>query len=116
MKMTRWTVAAVIVSLVSPSVALAGNDSLLSSATRVAQDSVRKDPGILKVVTPATSERAALAQDSGFFVNPDRGRRTKMLIGIGVAAAFVGSIWAIAKKSEDVTPSTLGTREDGCCF
>ncbi len=116
MKMTHVIVAAIVVSLVSPSVALAGNDSLLSSATRIAQDTVRKDPGILKTVSPASGERVALAQESGFFVNPDRGRRTKLLIGIGVAAAFVGSIWAIAKKSEDVTPSTLGTREDGCCF
>lgn len=113
MKMTRWIAAAVVVSLVSPSVAMAG-DTLLSSATRIAQDTVRKDPAVLKVATPTSGERAALAQD-GFFASPEKSRRTKMLIGIGVAAAFVGSIFAIARGSEDVTPSTLGTRGDGCC-
>ena len=117
MRMTRWIVAAVVVSLVSPSVALAG-DSILSSAHRIARETVQKDPTVVQSVTQAPPDRQVVRaqEQGGLFTNPDRSSRMKMLVGIGAAVAFVGSIWTIAKNSEDVTPSTLGTRQDGCCF
>lgn len=39
-------------------------------------------------------------------------KRTKVAIVLGLAAAFVGSVWTIDGKVEDSTPSTLGTRKD----
>ena len=116
MKMTRWIVTAVIVSLVSPSLALAG-DTILSSASRIARETVQRDPTVLQTVAQGPSDRRVVrAQDQGgLFSNPDGSRRTKLLVGIGVAAAFTAAILTIGKKSVDVTPSTLGTRGDGCC-
>jgi hypothetical protein len=39
-------------------------------------------------------------------------KRTKTLIFTAVAAAFVGVAYGIDHKVTDVTPSSLGTRED----
>ena len=56
MKITRWIVAAVVVSLVSPSLALAG-DTVLSSANRIARETVQKNPMVLQTVTLVPPDR-----------------------------------------------------------
>jgi len=116
MLMSRWIVTVMIVSLVSPTVAGA-DDALLASATRIARESVRKDPAVLtkSAVPQRNNDRVQAQETGGLFATPERGRTTKLFIGIGAATAFIASIWSIARNSEDVTPSTQGTRQDGCC-
>lgn len=117
--MIRWIVTAVIVSLISPSVASAG-ESLLSSATKIVQEAVRKDLSAAKdwsgltVARPTASGQTVAGQEGHLLMNPKLSRRTKWLLGLGLAAGFVGSVYAIAGNSENITPSSRGTRTDGC--
>lgn len=39
-------------------------------------------------------------------------RRTKAMLFISLAAGFAASAWVIDHKVQDITPSSLGTRED----
>ena len=40
------------------------------------------------------------------------GKKTKWMIYAGAIAAFVGTAYAIDHSVKDVTPSSLGTRQD----
>jgi hypothetical protein len=39
-------------------------------------------------------------------------KSTKMMIYAGLAVGFVASVWAIDHHVLDITPSSLGTRQD----
>ena len=61
---------------------------------------------------------AALAQQGGAGTISQTGmkRSTKVLIFAAAAAAFAGSAYGIDHKVKDVTPSSLGTRNDNSVF
>ena len=128
--MSRLLVFALAASLGNTSVVFAG-DTLLASATRIVREAAQSES------TPAnsgmmTEHRASLAIDSQAAAWLNRAapgalltqqgqpslaasglkKRTKVAIVLGVAAAFVGSVWTIDSRVEDSTPSTLGTRKD----
>jgi hypothetical protein len=41
-------------------------------------------------------------------------KRTKIMIYLAAGVGLAGTAWAIDHKVLDVTPSSLGTRRDGC--
>lgn len=104
-KLTRLVVLTAVVAAwqVQPAVA----ESLLQSATRLAQQAGRQLPAAARAEPSrsATSAQGTLAE-SGM------SRRKKLFIalvaGIGVAAAM----YAIDHGVEDNTPSSKGTRKD----
>ena len=123
--MKRLLVFGLIVTLGNASVLLAG-EPLSVSATRLAR-AVNTTPVAAKTDRPATKalgvtsfakaagvgEPALAAQQGGGAISSTgMKKRTKALIYAGVAAAFVGVAYGIDHKVLDVTPSTLGTRDD----
>jgi len=129
--MYRTAVFAVILSLGGTSVAWAG-ETLVGAAARVARQAAspvaqgesnagsRKPvPKIwtwtlpsLAATMASESSSNALEQEQPAMSTSGMRRRTKLLIFLGAAAAFIGTAYTIDHKVEDNTPSTLGTRED----
>jgi hypothetical protein len=100
-------------------------DSLLASATRHAHEVARADAAPPAPATRASassraarSERAATArshfadtQDQTTGLAPSgMSKGKKILIGVALAAAFTGVIYAIDHSVEDNTPSSRGLR------
>jgi hypothetical protein len=114
--MNRVLACALVFSLGVPSMSFAG-DGLLDSAARVAQNLARAQAPArqVKPIVPPV-----LGGDGGQKANfqpAPRGlgtsglrTRSKILIGLGVAAGFAGLALAIDSRVEDVTPSTKGER------
>lgn len=127
--MRKLLVFALVGTLGNTSAVFAG-ETLLTSATRIAQEAAQSQPA--PADTPLTDGRrgtplashaqvwvakvtpipvrfqqgGANLQSSGFK------KRTKLMIGLGIAAAFVASAYTIDQHSENSTPSTAGTRKD----
>jgi len=127
--MTRLVAFVLVISLGQASAVFAG-ESLIASAARVVRDKtgqpaspakVESRPGF-PVVTIAVKtgvresgakpDVLAQAQGGGAVSQSGMGKKTKWMIYLGVAAGFVGTAYAIDHSVKDVTPSTLGTRED----
>ena len=128
--MYRAVVFAVILSLTGTSVAWAG-ETLVGAAARMVRESPSpllsqsgpdrisgsKKPGQKRWTLPSLAAAMAgasnaLEQEQPAVSSTGMRRRTKLLIFLGAAAAFVGTAYTIDHKVEDSTPSTLGTRED----
>ena len=123
--MKRLLALGMIVTLGSASTVF-GGEPLLVSATRLAR-AVNTTPvaatsdrpatktlGVTSFAKAAGVRESALAQQGGGGAIATTGmkKRTKALIYASVAAAFVGVAYGIDHKVLDVTPSTLGTRDD----
>ena len=63
-------------------------------------------------VPPASPAAPAYQAEAGTLSKSGMGKGRKMLIYIGLAAGFAASVWTIDHKVLDVTPSSLGTRQD----
>jgi hypothetical protein len=123
--MKRLLALGMIVTLGSASTVF-GGEPLLVSATRLAREvnttpvtpkSDRPGTKVLGVMsfakTAGVGEPALAAQQGGGAIaTTGMKKRTKALIYAGVAATFVGVAYGIDHKVLDVTPSTLGTRDD----
>ena len=127
--MNRLFALALVISLGSTSVAFAG-EPLSASASRLARESTasqslsqsKPDPvatagfvsfAIAARVGVAPARNAAiLAQQSGTVSSSGMSKRTKMTIYLAAAAAFAGTAYGIDHRVKDVTPSSLGTRQD----
>jgi hypothetical protein len=122
--MNRLLAFAVVAAIGNSSVAFAG-EPILASAARLVRETaeasrekarVRTGDPIVSFATAAGVRAAApagvLAQQGGTIAATGMSKRTKAMIYIGVAAAFAGTAYAIDHKVRDVTPSTLGTRQD----
>ena len=126
--MNRSIAFALLIALGQSSVALAG-DSLIASANRVVRETTQpaspqkiESRAGFPVVTIAASsgvgEPAAKAavlaqtQGGGAVSQTGMGKKTKWAIYAGVIAGFVGTAYAIDHSVRDVTPSSLGTRQD----
>lgn len=127
--MNRSIAFALLISLGHTSAALAG-ESLMASASRVVREGTalaasrpkpgRAEPLGLSVAarggvrgSPAnTSDAAAQREGGGAVASSGMSKKTKLSIYLGVAAAFIGTAYAIDHRVRDVTPSTLGTRQD----
>ena len=124
--MKRLLALGLMVTLGSTSAVFAG-EPLLVSATRLAQETVAtatvspkaertaaRELGVTSFAKAAgVGEPARAAQQGGGTISSTGMRkRTKTLIIAGAAAAFWGVAWGIDHSVRDVTPSSLGTRQD----
>jgi Flp pilus assembly protein TadB len=119
--MKRLLVFALAASLGHVPAAFAGG-SLLQSGTRHVQEMAQAAATVASpaAALPTTSKRTKQARpslqsgQSGQQTLEGSGMRTrtKVMIGISAAVAFAASVWAIDHHVVDVTPSSLGTRQD----
>jgi hypothetical protein len=123
--MSRLIVFALVASCGSASSAVAG-ESLLTTGARHVQQLSRTDSAgsavavVARPTIPAgmavsigKGAAPALQQTApGTLSNSGMRKRTKWLIVLGLGAGFAASAWTIDHKVLDVTPSSLGTRED----
>ena len=127
--MKRLLAIGLVVTLGNASAAFA-EESLLASAARLIASTQTSAPAKVDVAatnavvipsfakTAGVREAATLAQQGGSGTISQSGlsKRTKALIFSGVAASFVGIAYGIDHRVKDVTPSSLGTREDNSVF
>jgi hypothetical protein len=99
--MRRSLVFALMLSLGHASVAMAG-ETLLQSGKRITQQAAKARPA--PALQPALQTQTTTLAQSGMR------KRTKFLIGMGIAGAFVGVAMAVDRGVEDSTPSSLGQR------
>jgi hypothetical protein len=128
--MNRSIAFALIIALGHSSVAFAG-ESLIASANRVVREAETAAQPVLQpdaenraafpvatiaatagVREPAAKPRALQQTGGGSVSQSGMGKKTKWAIYAGVIAGFIGTAYAIDHSVKDVTPSTLGTRED----
>ena len=121
--MRRVVVAALIFTLGSTAafaedtIAQAGLRALQSqlaasaSTSRSAGPSSSNIPALHARVLQAPVARAMQQEVSVLSKNGMSGRK-KAILYISLAAAFVGSAWIIDHNVQDITPSSLGTRQD----
>lgn len=112
--MNRVLVMVLICSFGQASVAFAG-DTLLESARRAARQAetmptspqLANGTHVNRVPSGATLRRA---QGTPGLATSGMKKRSKLLIGLMVAAGFVGVVYAIDHGVEDSTPSSRGER------
>jgi hypothetical protein len=127
--MIRSIAFALVIALDQSSVAFAG-ESLIASARRVVRETTAQPAPLPKVESKAgfpvvtiaartgvresaaKTDALAQAQGGGAVSQSGMGKKTKWMIYLGVAAGFVGTAYAIDHSVKDVTPSSLGTRQD----
>jgi hypothetical protein len=125
--MKRLFALGLIVTLGGTSTVFAG-EPLLVSATRIARETTStpvapsskrdeasaKNLGVTSFAKAVGVGEPALAaqQGGGTISSTGMRKRTKTLIIAGAAAAFWGVAYGIDHNVRDVTPSSLGTRQD----
>lgn len=95
-------------------------ESILQAATRVAQEMARNGEVALATdgraaTSPAiasTRSAATTTQAGPGLAESGLGKGKKILIGLAIAAAFVGIAYKIDHSVEDNTPSSKGERLD----
>ena len=91
--------------------ALAG-ESLLASATRLVREAGSEAATAALRASPPRRVGAFAQASQGVVATSGLRKRTKLMIVVGAAAAFAGTAYAIDHRVRDVTPSSLGTRQD----
>ena len=119
--MKRLLVFALMATVGQASAAFA-EDSLLASGARHTQPIARADGGgptttpSRRQTTPAVSiarhEAPALQVGQAGLARRSIRTRTKWMIALGLGAGFAAGAWTIDHHVLDVTPSSLGTRQD----
>lgn len=116
--MSRLLVLALVVSLGNTSVVFAG-ETLLTSATRIAREAAQTRPAakaradaLARVEPTALRSYAAAAQAQSGAEPAGMRKRTKIILFVAGAVGFAAAAYAIDHRVQDVTPSSLGTRED----
>jgi hypothetical protein len=121
--MNRLLVFALVASIGNASAAFA-EESLLTSGARHVQQIAATDSAASATPAATLPAGAALtlgkktspafqAQPAGTLSKSGMGKGTKAMIYLGLAAGFIGSVYAIDHGVKDITPSSLGTRKDG---
>ncbi len=110
--MKRFCAIAILTSLL-PTSAFAG-EGILASGSRHVQQLAAVPVEAAASATPAKGAQPAAAyqQGAGTLSKSGMSKGKKALIYIGLAAVAVGGILTIDKNVLDVTPSSLGTRQD----
>jgi hypothetical protein len=124
--MSRLVALTVVISLWASSLTFAG-EGLMQSGVRIVQQQMTQDarttPGVPRSVAttdPVSSigfsaSNAAAMQEGPAVLSKSRlSKRTKVMIYLAAGVGLAGTAWAIDHKVLDVTPSSLGTRRDGC--
>jgi hypothetical protein len=119
--MNRLLVFAVVASIGNVSAAFA-EDSLLKSGARHVQQ-IASVESVASATTASTilaggvvslgkEPAPAFQAEQGTLVKSGMRKRTKLMIAIGLGVGFAASAWVIDHNVLDVTPSSLGTRQD----
>ena len=122
--MKQLLAMSLIITMADASAALAG-EPLVASAVRAALASesaapLKTEPAAKPLVSYARSvgvrDAAVAAQQAGAISSSGMRTRTKAMIILGAIAAYAGIAYGIDHNVQDVTPSSLGTREDDSVF
>jgi hypothetical protein len=62
----------------------------------------------------SASNSAAMQEGPAVLSKSSMSKRTKIMIYLAAGVGLAGTAWAIDHQVLDVTPSSLGTRRDGC--
>jgi|SRR5215467_12193138 len=123
--MSRLVALTVVISLSASPVTFAG-EGLMQSGTRIVQQQVVQDarpaPDASRSVAAnnsgksgfSASNAAAMQEGPAVLSKSGMSKRTKVMIYLAAGVGLAGTAWAIDHKVLDVTPSSLGTRRDGC--
>jgi hypothetical protein len=124
--MSRLVALTLVISLYASSLTFAG-EGLMQSGVRIVQQQVTQDTSPAPAVarSPAitdslrstgfsASNAAAMQEGPAVLSKSGMRKRTKVMIYLGAGIGLFGTAWAIDHKVLDVTPSSLGTRRDGC--
>ena len=112
--MKRLFAVALVVTMANASTAFAG-ESLLSVGTRHVQQIAVSEPAApaAQAEAPKGAKPAAAYQGQGGTISRSgMGKGKKAMLFIGLAAVFVAGVYTIDQNVLDVTPSSLGTRQD----
>ena len=119
--MNRLLVIALVASIGNASAAFAG-ESILTSGARHAQQLAVADASASTATTVATPAGATVTvgqkatpsfqAEGGTLSKSGMGKGKKTLIYVGLAVAFAATVWTIDHNVLDITPSSLGTRQD----
>ncbi len=124
--MKRLIVFTLIMSLAWSSMAFAG-ESLRQSAARVADAAARSEAASRATVSsrdraaaslkssataPAARSFAAAVQETPAVSKSGMSKRTKLMIYAAIGVGFAAAAWSIDHHVLDITPSSLGTRQD----
>jgi hypothetical protein len=121
--MNRLVVLALLASLGPVSAAVA-DDSLLTSGARHVQQITRAEAAGAPTAASTSPAGAAVSigrtdgasfqagQGTGTLSGSGMRKRTKLMIALGIGAGFAAGAWTIDHHVLDVTPSSLGTRQD----
>lgn len=119
--MNRLLVIALVASLGNVSVAVAG-ESILTAGTRHVQQIAATDtfassatvtrPAFAKVTVGQKTKAAAYQEQGGNLSQHGMSKGKKALLFIALGVGFAAGAYAIDQKVLDITPSSLGTRQD----
>ncbi|MFN7917795.1 MAG: hypothetical protein U0Q55_20780 [Vicinamibacterales bacterium] len=113
--MKRFFAMALVVTLANASTALAG-ESLLSAGSRhvqqIAATTEAPAPSATQAPVKGAKPEAAYQGQGGTLSKSGMGKGKKALLYMGLAIGFAASVWTIDHHVLDVTPSSLGTRQD----
>jgi hypothetical protein len=118
--MHRLLAFVLVASLGYTPMAFAGESIARSGARHVHElasvDSARaatvNAPAAPAALTVATKPAPTAYQGESTLSRSGMSKSKKMLIYIGIGVGFAASAWAIDHKVNDITPSSLGTRQD----
>jgi hypothetical protein len=119
--MKRLLVIALVATIGNVPAAFAGESILKSGARHVKELAAAEStapaaaPAALPagaVVTTGKKATPSFQQEQGNLSRSGMRKSTKLLIYTGLAVGFVASVWAIDHNVLDITPSSLGTRQD----
>jgi len=119
--MKRLLVFALVATIANASAAFAGESILTSGARHAQQLAVADATSTAASTTPAPSgvvvptpqkPSPSYSQEAGNLSKSGMSKSKKLMIYSAIAVGFVASVWAIDHHVLDVTPSSLGTRQD----
>jgi len=119
--MKRLLVFALVATIANASAVFAGESILTSGARHVQQLAVADassvntpatTPAPSGVAVPTQQKAPSYQQEGGTLSKSGMSKSKKLMIYSAIAVGFVASVWAIDHHVLDVTPSSLGTRQD----
>ena len=102
----KQMIALALVGLLGSASGAFAEGALLSSATRHAAEMGRTEARKPVAAAATQGQTGPTLESSGMR------KRTKILIALAASVGFVATVYAIDHHVLDVTPSTLGTRQD----
>jgi hypothetical protein len=111
--MMRRCLAIALVLWVGDAPAALAGETLLASATRVAREAARAEATSRTTSFEAPRSTLVAAQQGvPSLASSGMSRRKKTFIWLAAGFGFAATAYAIDHRVRDVTPSTLGTRQD----